>query len=219
VINGDAAFYGIDLSSQGAYLMGIDIVSILGMLDWASEGKLTEINGFEAAGHDGEIISMAGLPVEKYILGATSFPLPAEWSMFPPAHADNFSLSTLANTENQSSFKTEFAQIVTDVYLIIRPYLGDNVGVIELLDDQGVALGVATEFGPDAFTDLGVSSYGQEVQGLRISANGCFSGVRIRMKNDNPLVLDPVSISARPVELTLPEVPNDGNGEVTDGGR
>jgi hypothetical protein len=219
VIHGTAAFCGIILSSQEAYLTGIDIVSVLGMVDWASVARLIEINAFEATGNDGEIISMDELSVEKYMLGTTSFALPAEWSMFPAEHADDFDLLTLANTENQTSFKTEFAQVVTDVYLIVRPYLGDNVGAIELLDDQGEVLGVAREFGPEVFTHLGVSSYGQEVQGLRISANGCFSGIRVRMKGNSPLVLDPVSISARAARTPTDQEEPSGNGGLIGGGR
>jgi len=198
VVRYDGAFHGTALSSQGEYLMGVDIVAVLGLRNWASQGQLATINGIEATGDDGMIIAIDGVPVEQLIPGTTSFPNPAEWPIFPPEGADNFDLMTLASTEQQSSFDTLFDQFVTEAYLIIRPYLGDNVGLVELVDDQGNLLSETVDFNPESFTKLGYSSYGQEVQGLKISADGSFSGIRVRMKDDNPLVLHPVSISGKP---------------------
>jgi hypothetical protein len=198
VVRYDGAFDGTALSAQGEYLMGLDIVAVLGLRNWASQGQLAAINGIEATHDDGEILSIDGIPVESLILGTTSFPNSAEWPIFPPEGADNFDLMTLASTEQQSSFDTLFDQFVTEAYLIIRPYLGDNVGLIELLDDQGDLLSEAVAFNPESFTNLGYSSYGQEVQGLKISANGLFCGIRVRMEDDKPLVLHPVSISGKP---------------------
>jgi hypothetical protein len=196
VVHANAAFYGIALSPEYTYLMGIDIVSVLGIPDWASQGMLSPINGCEATGDDGEILSINGMPVEDLILGTTRYEIPWGGPIFPASGADDFDLLTLASMEHQSGFETIFDQIVTETYLIIRPYLGENVGMIELLDGQGEPLGEVVEFGPESFAGLGYSSYGQEIQGLKVSGEGVFRGVRVRMKGDNPLVLYPVSISA-----------------------
>jgi len=212
VVHANAAFYGITLSPEYAYLMGIDVVSVLGILDWASQGILTPINGIEATGDDGEILSINGMPVQDLILGTTSYEIPSDGPIFPASGADDFDLLTLASTEHQSGFQTMFDQIVAEAYLIIRPDLGENVGMIELLDDQGDLLWEAVEFNPESFAKLGHSSYGQEIQGLKVSGEGVFSGVRVRMKGDNPLALYPVSISGKTMVSSAPEAPGGAAG-------
>lgn len=206
VVTSNSEFHGIHISSPLGETLNLTLVSVVAVLKYpgATKAQLEPLTSIEAQEEDGIITSIDNISTEDLILGTTSFSGPAEWPFFfPEADADNFELDTLANTENQASVQTQFTEPVTKVYLIVRPKsTGTDTGVIELLDDQGQPVWQSIAFSSDGFTNLGHQSLGREAQGLIVTGNGYFHGVRITPDNGDSLGFDLVSVSALTIDTS-----------------
>jgi len=197
-------FYGIEISAPVDETLNLALVSIVAVLEHieATEVQFGEIAALEVRTQDNTITAIDGNSVSDLILGTTSFDAPAVWDiLFPEEDADDFLLDTLANTENQVAVQTVFSEPVTKVLLIVRPaFESIDSGQIELLDEQGQALGEPIAFTQADFTSLGHESLGKKVQGLVVTGNGYFHGIRIQQDDDLEVSIDLVSISAVPLD-------------------
>jgi hypothetical protein len=192
----------LPLTGKTLNLTLVSIVAVQGptLTKAATEAGLASLDTIKASG--GTITSINGTKTNNLILGDTFFPDPPIQPILSPAsNADNFELDSVANTFCQTYAQTTFQACepiaIRSVFLIVRPVDGAlNTGQIHLLDGMGQPQGKPVAYTQTNFINLGHESNCIEAQGLVVSGNGYFYGIRIVPDTPEALAFDVASVSA-----------------------
>ena len=158
---------------------------------------VSPIDTMVATGDQGDILSINGIDVNDMISGTSMFPGDPWNSSYPAENADNFSLATLASSDDQPYMQTMFDQAVTTIF--IAELRGDDSGYVQALDAMGDPIGGSVEFGPDDFNATGDKGAIDNAYALVIRSEIPIYGIQLTaVPGSSSLGLDPFCIAAVP---------------------